>query len=186
MSRPMISFAFCSASSGPSASLTPPALPRPPVSTCALTTTLPPMPEAARRAKAAGPPPRPTPLAPAPPPPPREIRDAAGRAGHPGGDQVRVPRGRRTPLPELGRGAASPARRLPLPARVRREAARGAAELHAQPRDRGAELSGRARRLPRARRAQPVGRGERPRPVADRSRREDARDAVRQPLAARV
>ena len=31
--------AFCSASAGSSASLTPPALPRPPVSTCALTTT---------------------------------------------------------------------------------------------------------------------------------------------------
>ena len=34
--------AFASASSGESASLTPPALPRPPVLTCALTTTVPP------------------------------------------------------------------------------------------------------------------------------------------------
>ena len=42
--------AFCSASSGSSASLTPPALPRPPVSTCALTTTWPPSSSAAARA----------------------------------------------------------------------------------------------------------------------------------------
>ena len=45
-----MSFAFCSASSGPSASFTPPALPRPPVSTCALTTTGPPSSCAAARA----------------------------------------------------------------------------------------------------------------------------------------
>src|SRR5206468_441721 len=50
MSRPMISFAFCSASAGSSASFTPPALPRPPVSTCALTTTGPPSCSAATRA----------------------------------------------------------------------------------------------------------------------------------------
>ena len=39
MSSPRICFAFSSASAGSSASLIPPALPRPPVSTCALTTT---------------------------------------------------------------------------------------------------------------------------------------------------
>jgi hypothetical protein len=33
MSSPMMSFAYCSASSGSSASFTPPAFPRPPVST---------------------------------------------------------------------------------------------------------------------------------------------------------
>ena len=45
-----MSFAFCSASSGLSASFTPPALPRPPVSTCAFTTTGPPSSCAAARA----------------------------------------------------------------------------------------------------------------------------------------
>src|SRR5438874_1606453 len=50
MSRPRISRAFCSASAGVSASLTPPALPRPPVRTCALTTTGPPSEDAAARA----------------------------------------------------------------------------------------------------------------------------------------
>ena len=49
-----MSFAFCSASAGSSASLTPPALPRPPVSTCALTTTGPPSSSAAARASAGG------------------------------------------------------------------------------------------------------------------------------------
>src|ERR671931_641326 len=42
MSSPRIARAFSSASAGSSASLMPPALPRPPVSTCALTTTGPP------------------------------------------------------------------------------------------------------------------------------------------------
>src|SRR3954454_5363336 len=50
MSRPMMSLAFCSASAGSSASLTPPAFPRPPVSTWALTTTCPPSSCAAARA----------------------------------------------------------------------------------------------------------------------------------------
>ena len=50
MSSPRISRAFASASSGPSASLIPPAFPRPPVSTCALTTTWPPISSAAFRA----------------------------------------------------------------------------------------------------------------------------------------
>src|SRR4051812_48063090 len=50
MSRPRMSRAFASASAGSSASLTPPALPRPPVSTCALTTTCPPISSAAVRA----------------------------------------------------------------------------------------------------------------------------------------
>src|SRR5438046_2496739 len=50
MSRPRMSRAFCSASFGLSASLTPPAFPRPPVSTCALTTTWPPSSSAAARA----------------------------------------------------------------------------------------------------------------------------------------
>src|SRR3954467_4316837 len=52
MSSPRISAAFCSASAGPSASLIPPALPRPPVSTCALTTTWPPISSAAAPASA--------------------------------------------------------------------------------------------------------------------------------------
>src|SRR5919204_650004 len=52
MSRPRISSALRSASSGPSASLMPPALPRPPVSTCALTTTGPRSASAAVRASA--------------------------------------------------------------------------------------------------------------------------------------
>src|SRR5437773_1446880 len=47
MSSPRISRARASASSGPSASFTPPALPRPPVSTCAFTTTWPPSSSAA-------------------------------------------------------------------------------------------------------------------------------------------
>src|SRR4051812_9493415 len=50
MSSPRMSRAFCSASAGSSASLTPPALPRPPVRTCALTTTGPPSSSAAPRA----------------------------------------------------------------------------------------------------------------------------------------
>ena len=50
MSRPMISRARSAASSGVAASFTPPALPRPPTSTCALTTTGPPMRSAAARA----------------------------------------------------------------------------------------------------------------------------------------
>src|ERR687887_1643227 len=50
MSRPRMSRAFCSASAGSSASFTPPAFPRPPVSTCALTTTWPPSSCAAARA----------------------------------------------------------------------------------------------------------------------------------------
>src|SRR3954447_14118203 len=50
MSSPRISRALCSASAGSFASLTPPALPRPPVSTCALTTTGPPSSSAAARA----------------------------------------------------------------------------------------------------------------------------------------
>src|SRR5438445_763896 len=53
MSRPRIPSAFCSASPGSSASLTPPAFPRPPVSTCALTTTGPPISSAAARASGA-------------------------------------------------------------------------------------------------------------------------------------
>ena len=40
MSMPMMPSAFCCASVGPSASFTPPALPRPPIFTCAFTTTL--------------------------------------------------------------------------------------------------------------------------------------------------
>ena len=52
MSSPRISAARASASSGPSASLTPPAFPRPPVSTCAFTTTGPPSSSAAARASA--------------------------------------------------------------------------------------------------------------------------------------
>ena len=47
-----MSFAFCSASAGSSASFTPPALPRPPVSTWAFTTTWPPSSVAAARASA--------------------------------------------------------------------------------------------------------------------------------------
>ncbi len=47
---PKIAFAFSNASSGFSANLTPPALPRPPIFTCALTTTLPPSFSAAARA----------------------------------------------------------------------------------------------------------------------------------------
>src|SRR5205814_457196 len=50
MSRPRISSALRSASPGSSASLIPPAFPRPPVSTCALTTTCPPISSAAARA----------------------------------------------------------------------------------------------------------------------------------------
>src|SRR5918993_361258 len=50
MSIPRIAFACSSASPGPSASLIPPAFPRPPVSTCALTTTCPPSSSAAFRA----------------------------------------------------------------------------------------------------------------------------------------
>src|SRR5258707_484514 len=50
MSRPRMSRARASASSGRSASLIPPAFPRPPVSTCALTTTGPPSSSAAARA----------------------------------------------------------------------------------------------------------------------------------------
>ena len=50
MSRPRISRAFSSASSGLLASLTPPALPRPPVFTWAFTTTRPPIFSAAARA----------------------------------------------------------------------------------------------------------------------------------------
>src|SRR4051794_473410 len=50
MSRPRIPRAFSSASAGLSASFTPPALPRPPVSTWAFTTTGPPIEEAAARA----------------------------------------------------------------------------------------------------------------------------------------
>ena len=50
MSRPMISPARSAASSGVAASFTPPALPRPPTSTWALTTTGPPMRSAAARA----------------------------------------------------------------------------------------------------------------------------------------
>src|SRR3954465_4340290 len=50
MSRPRMSWAFDSASAGSSASLTPPALPRPPVRTWALTTTGPPSSSAAARA----------------------------------------------------------------------------------------------------------------------------------------
>src|SRR5438105_14221484 len=50
MSSPRMTRAFCSASAGSSASLTPPALPRPPVRTCALTTTGPPSEDAAARA----------------------------------------------------------------------------------------------------------------------------------------
>src|SRR5215204_1725378 len=50
MSRPRICSALSRASSGFSASLIPPALPRPPVRTCALTTTCPPISSAAARA----------------------------------------------------------------------------------------------------------------------------------------
>src|SRR6266498_1750011 len=50
MSSPRMSRAFCSASAGSSASFTPPALPRPPVRTWALTTTGPPSDDAAARA----------------------------------------------------------------------------------------------------------------------------------------
>jgi hypothetical protein len=50
MSSPMISRARASASAGSAASFTPPALPRPPTSTWALTTTGPPMRSAAARA----------------------------------------------------------------------------------------------------------------------------------------
>ena len=50
MSRPRISLARSAASSGVAASLMPPALPRPPTSTCALTTTGPPISAAAARA----------------------------------------------------------------------------------------------------------------------------------------
>src|SRR5947207_10624610 len=53
MSSPMISDALRSASSGSSASFTPPALPRPPVSTCAFTTTRLSSSSAAARASAA-------------------------------------------------------------------------------------------------------------------------------------
>src|SRR4051812_46808090 len=53
MSRPRIACAFSTASSGVSASLTPPALPRPPVLTCALTTTGLPMRSATPRAASA-------------------------------------------------------------------------------------------------------------------------------------
>src|SRR5712691_7151567 len=54
MSSPRICSAFACVSAGSSASLTPPALPRPPVSTCALTTTgPPPSSRVARRASAA-------------------------------------------------------------------------------------------------------------------------------------
>src|SRR3990170_1959551 len=52
MSMPRISDARASASSGPSATLMPPALPRPPTCTCALTTTRPPSSAAAARASA--------------------------------------------------------------------------------------------------------------------------------------
>src|SRR5215203_672833 len=50
MSMPRISRAFATASCGSVASFTPPALPRPPVLTCALTTTLPPSASAAASA----------------------------------------------------------------------------------------------------------------------------------------
>src|SRR3954451_24409436 len=50
MSNQRIQRAFSSASAALSASFTPPALPRPPVSTCAFTTTAPPIDEAAARA----------------------------------------------------------------------------------------------------------------------------------------
>src|SRR5919106_2626554 len=50
MSMPRMAWAFSAVSSGDSASLTPPALPRPPVFTCALTTTRPPICSAAARA----------------------------------------------------------------------------------------------------------------------------------------
>ena len=50
MSRPRIAFAASSASAGVLATLTPPALPRPPVFTCALTTVTPPSFSAAARA----------------------------------------------------------------------------------------------------------------------------------------
>src|SRR4051795_4629180 len=50
MSSPRIPRAFSSASAGLSASFTPPALPRPPVSTWAFTTTGPPIDDAAARA----------------------------------------------------------------------------------------------------------------------------------------
>ena len=50
MSRPSTCPAFASASSGEAASWMPPALPRPPTSTCALTTTGPPSCSAAFRA----------------------------------------------------------------------------------------------------------------------------------------
>src|SRR5665647_1255294 len=52
MSMPRIAAAAASASSGEWASLTPPALPRPPVFTCAFTTTVPPIFSAAARASA--------------------------------------------------------------------------------------------------------------------------------------
>src|SRR5947207_9264210 len=50
MSRPRMPRAFSSASAGSAASFTPPAFPRPPVSTCAFTTTGPPSDDAAARA----------------------------------------------------------------------------------------------------------------------------------------
>ncbi len=53
MSMPRIAAAFSAASSGVSASLTPPALPRPPVFTWALTTTWAPILRAASRAASA-------------------------------------------------------------------------------------------------------------------------------------
>src|SRR6476660_3088881 len=53
MSMPRMARAFSTASSGFSASLTPPALPRPPVFTCALTTTRPPFCSAAAAASSA-------------------------------------------------------------------------------------------------------------------------------------
>src|SRR4026208_2088475 len=54
MSRPRICSAFSSASAGSAASLIPPALPRPPVRTWALTTTGPPSSPAAARAPSGG------------------------------------------------------------------------------------------------------------------------------------
>ena len=53
ISIPRIAAAFSRASNGFSASLTPPALPRPPTLTCALTTTLPPIFVAAASASSA-------------------------------------------------------------------------------------------------------------------------------------